>query len=502
MLRALPLVSRAEETAALRAAAPGERGCIRGEGCAALRLPRGHLPPRFKHFTQCVVCLRAQALDVWLSNLVAEEKVHAQEFRNIIGEGEYSAEACIQPCTRGYDGITDPIVRFCPLRLIWEGTRLKQKNVDFVLVPSLRHEPRPPGCVWLDNGFPDAFAEFMRAGVLAAASPSALRGIAGSMYRALFVKAPELDLASSWINLLFDKSFAETPLNQKTAALAVREHVIWIAESNPVFERHLLELHPRWNEFVAETCSQARRVRFLGLDPEFVEFGGHRRRFLDVLKPAGAPRALRTFPVPLHWIPPARGDQTDQLICDTCGEFKGFVNKASRRAKAKKLKTASSGFDLFGQRNVSFEMDGETLKCFRKKTSGRNGVSKLCPGTLKSVRVAGHALEIQGVLFLQCWRCGLLCMRSEIKNAFECGLCAEPEPTRCMVCPVSKRDMPDVRVFENGGLTGVRVEHLCAKHAELVDARQIWHKRHLLDVLKERAGVEANRRYVPALKHG
>ena len=135
MLRALPLVSRAEETAALRAAAPGERGCIRGEGCAALRLPRGHLPPRFKHFTQCVVCLRAQALDVWLSNLVAEEKVHAQEFRNIIGEGEYSAEACIQPCTRGYDGITDPIVRFCPLRLIWEGTRLKQKNVDFVLVP-------------------------------------------------------------------------------------------------------------------------------------------------------------------------------------------------------------------------------------------------------------------------------------------------------------------------------------------------------------------------------
>jgi hypothetical protein len=505
----LPLVFRAEEEQAMRACCEGERGCLRGPACYALNLPDGRLPPRFRHWDLCVVCLRADTLARWLDGLGVEPKTGViQPYYVVIGPGEYSMEACIPIWDGVWDGMSDPFVRFDPPRLRWVDGVLRQLDVEFTAFPKQ---------ITLANGLPDIFKELVLCGLLAPRNKTKTPGILNSIQTALWSRSPQLNVASSWIRALH-ACYGHTDLTTSEAVRCVYEYIVWYTQQNPVVEARLRELHPSWAIFrIWAPCSS--------------KGASH---YLSAVQPAAVPQVPAVIPLPCHWV--AESQDRETFYCPTCFDFKGFLydrlkckkppkNKSKKKKKPAPMHDQDGNFIRRGSERVSFcNKTGRELCLHVKNTgifhqnpsdpAGRKSAKSTCIAPLVHVDIFGCAVQVKGKVFIPCFKCGMLHRRlgptSDGRNGPcedcgmlhhrsgrcpDCGLCAKRTLAVCIVCN-TKRNLTPVLVFEDLGLGEDVKVYVCNTHSprNLGQYRR-WNRYHLMRVITEKMLAEGSKRH-------
>ncbi len=156
----LPVVTRAEDDAAL-VFSPNRPPCANdASSCEARRLTRGAMGLNaFDHAREyrsreCVLCVRVRVANVWLHAFTRHERASrcAQPYRSLIGPGEYGAHAMIErgappdatatatdadATDDAFYGISDPFVLHTSARLDVDIDRARfvQRGVDFRSTP-------------------------------------------------------------------------------------------------------------------------------------------------------------------------------------------------------------------------------------------------------------------------------------------------------------------------------------------------------------------------------
>ncbi len=541
----------------LRACRPGEAPCIHGGGCRGVQMPDGYILPRMPPWTECVLCLRARATLGWLQHLGGTCPQILPVYRNVIGEGEYAAEATLQPVGPRFDGITDPIVRFAPERMRWRGETLDQSSMYYRLQPSLHHPARPVTQVRLANGLVDVFKSVAASGLL---GPKGEDTISFSMQRALWSRDPLLDVTSTWVRALMrhyypdapharlrdeaqadfdaaaatpwrdtaDAALATAEANERElAALAVRRRIVEQARCNPVLQAALEARHAYWPEFCAlvEACPpdteamvvlrrDLKRLAPLRANQETVEARVFRLRkralgaetdmetckrlheaddkdkaFLyHVAKEAED--GVFTLPAPSHW--PDHPDVGLQYVCMRCQAYKGALLQARKNVEGRPV--------MQGLRDVAYSLETEKLSCFKKRNNRKGVKERVLCGDLCPVRIGGRVIELFGVCYVPCFRCGVLGPRAVVENAFSCGLCEPRRKPVCEVCQEARPGMHSVRVFEDSCAKGVHAIRLCKRHNKgFIADHTLWARPLLMRRLLQEDTETANRRVTLAV---
>ena len=433
----LPLVTRAEEEAAMHVVYPGEIPCRSAEQCMGFSLPGatgGGLLPEFRSFHYCVICLRARTLAAWLDQLGAPKTDIIQPYRVSIGPGEYSLEACIEPFTRRFDGITDPYPRFVAERLVWEqyGT-LKQVNMAFTIQRSLRDPGIPPkqfmmhSLPILDISWP----LLKKSGLFTHYEPTDNDPIVHAIRFALWGQCSLT--VGSWVQSL--AAWLKISNVTRNVAVCVVQHtIVQVLSKEPLLVVELRKRHD-WDAFVKHSHDNMQRVqrnkdvikkklKMLNPNQEFLfdrllrlshrrhpakreeekkeveeeeendNYQHHTDKMLKLDLKKWQPRLarhqaeIRSVDLPDHWFRFTRSDLVDQFVCMKCQSFKGYV--AETRVKP-----------VYGQQNVGFDLIHSRFECYKKRPGGRLGENeeiKVC-GELKQIQVAGKMIELFGQLY-------------------------------------------------------------------------------------------------------
>ena len=509
MQRHLPLIGRADEEATMHAVMPGEQACLHGKRCQGALLPNGYTLPRFPDFSHCIICLRAETTRRWLEGLGETQTEILQPYRNAIGPGEYAVEACIQPVLPTFEGVSDPIARFVPWRLRWEGFVLKQTDMAFYLRPSLHHEARPPNQLLLPNGHVDVFLHVLKAGLLFPFKTPL--GISYSLHRAIWFKDPKLPLDSTWVQAAHQWCFGGD-VTAQSASWAVKAQVVALTLLFPLFRDILCTRHPDWPGFEQNVMSAVDLIRASPDEETYrkCKTGFRRERFIMPLKLAFVSKTTMVG-IPRHWPKLSRADRDVQYVCTKCDAFKGALMdsglKKQRLAEAKRLKNKGAKRQqpvdvdryAFGQRHVSYNYETGAYSCFKQRAGGRLARPVEPCGELSPVDVLGNFLILKGRCYAQCTKCGVLAHRAAIQNQFECGFCTAPPCNVCDYCRDKRGLLTPYVVFENCGIFGAQTIYLCEKH---LVTPQIWSRRLLFERLQIMDDAVRNKRHVAPVKRG
>jgi hypothetical protein len=364
------LVAKAEEELMMRPVAPGERPCRYGAACRGARLAAGDILPAFRHWPFCVLCLRADTTRDWLRGLGQSKPAVIQPYRVAIAEGEYALEACLTPVSPRFDGICDPFPRYTEDRLFWCDGRLRQCNMDFQRVPSLRG-PAPVLQQFPLRRLPlmDATPQLLRAGLLAPRAPATEPGILRSMQQALHEAAPQLNPESTWLQALRRYYLPAQPAGGASQG-AVLEFIVDAVADEPLLLEAARALHD-WDAFARLVREHMQGLRE-GAPPPGLRPALACLRHLPEPPEGGA---VLEVPLPAHWLTPPRADRDVQFVCLSCRAFKGTVVQPGEPLTA------------YGQTHVAYSLADEEYRCFRRKGGG------CLAGDITRVQFRGNLVE-------------------------------------------------------------------------------------------------------------
>jgi hypothetical protein len=463
----------------MRASEPYEQACEHDDSCWGKRLPFGHVLPAFMPMSpQCIICLRASVLKRWLLCLSDGAPEIIQPYACIIGPNEYSEEACFVPFTKRFDGIVRPYVRFAIDRLEWDGTVLRQTDVvEYKLVPSIRHEPRPPHLVFMQNGTEDLTMRVIRD-------------------MGLFTLAPETKLHDELWDTLWGG-----PLNSPRILQWLRDCL------DPVVVNALEERHFNWHRFTqtglrrkhlrlhGQENFKARLSRLGGLEPtsELWDLHWNKDATDKMMRLRGKSREVRPADAPRFFRVAQFMPGPKSYACLHCKTFKGFMGPAEK--------------PRYGQHHLAYDLLSEEIVCFRKQNGGRKRKRhEECPlEDLITCRIQGCVVELFGEhVLLTCDGCGCFFERQGL--SLFCQSCLDNEAitkrlaAECAICMTKKSLRKRVLVFEDVR-EGSSPWTFCEAHAfKFLDLRKIWARPLLMAELKRAMERNVNKKYTAQVR--